>query len=333
MQQPPAGLLRFLWLFSSVGSDASFQAPESLPIFYYQREGVIMQRSSFNIATSIILFSILTVLAQFGAYYFLGPSIGVYCIAALLSLLFSHAFLVRTLSYESCFSYSLLNIFLCAIIIALSYLGNKDSLQAYPSELMIFLILNWIIPLLYCIIRNLTDRSLKYTNFRIFYRNINLVFAVFYIGILILVLFLKNKSLVLYYTDFQSVNLVPFLTLATLIEDYLNGYASLGTIAIYLAQGIALFIPYGFYATLLLRYQSRLLRILVLLILPLLVEILQRVFLLGKGDLDDVILGFLGGIIGAVIYHILNRIYRIFTDEDFLYGRPHRPYSGSSLHF
>ncbi len=292
-----------------------------------------MQRSSISITTLIILFSILTVLAQFGAYYLLGPVFGVYSIAALFSLLFSHVFLDRTLNYESCFSYSLLNIFLCTIIIMLSYFSNAGSILPYHPTLIIIIILNWIIPLLYCIIRNLTDRGFKYTNFNIFYRNINIIFILFYTGLLIVLLFMKNKSFVLYYTDFESVNMVPFLTLATLIEEYLNGYVALGTIAKYLLQEIALFIPYGFYTVLLLRYQSRSLRILVLLILPLMVEILQKVFHLGKGDLDDVILGLLGGLIGAVFYHILNRIYRSFTDEDFLHNRPHYPFSDSSLHF
>ncbi len=293
-----------------------------------------MQRSSINIATLIIVFSILTVLVQFGAYYFFPDSVLlVYALAVLICFLFSHIFLEQTLSYESCFSYSLLNIFLCTIIVLLSYFWSNDSFLTYHPRLIGIIIVNWIIPVLYCIIRNLTDSAFKYGDFNKFYRNMNIVFASFYICILIFWLFLNNKSLVVFYSDFRSINLVPFLALATLIEDFLTGYGTFGGIIRYLVPGIALFIPYGFYAILLLRYQSRILRVLVLFLMPLLVEVLQRVFLLGKADLDDIILGFIGGFIGAIGYHILNRIYRTFTDEDFLYSRHHHSYSGSSLYF
>ncbi|MGB8455119.1 MAG: VanZ family protein [Anaerocolumna sp.] len=292
-----------------------------------------MHRSSINIATLIILFSFLTVLFQFGAYYFLDPVFIVYGIAALFSLIFSHVFLEQTLSYESCFSYTLLNIFLCTIILLLSYFGGNNSLITYHPDLTIFIILNWIIPVLYCVIRNLSDQSLKYNDFNKFYRNINIIFIIFYIGILITLLFFKNKSFVEHYTDFNASNMIPFLTLATLIEDYITGYIASDIIIKYLVQGIVLFIPYGFYAILFLRYQSRLLRLLGLLVLPVLVEILQTIFKLGKTDIDDILLGLLGGFIGAILYHTVNRIYRTFTDEDFLYDRHRSSFINSSLHF
>ncbi len=292
-----------------------------------------MQRSSISNATFIILFSILTVLAQFGVYYFSGTVILNFCIAALVCLLFSHIFLEQTLSYDSCFSYSLLNIFICTVIIMLSYFSNKDSLLPFKPELILFVILNWCIPLLYCIIRNLTDRSSKYSDFKAFYRNINLVFILFYIFLLVILLFLNNIGFVRTYTGAKTANFIPFLTIATLIEDYLNGYIKFGVALPYFLQGILLFLPYGFYAILLLRYKGRLIRLLALLVLPALVELLQQIFHLGRVDVDDIILGLLGGFIGALLYHTLNRIYRIFTDEDFLYERHYYSFSSNSLHF
>lgn len=286
-----------------------------------------MQRSPIRIATFIILFSILTVLVQFGVYYFLGSAILIYSLAAFVCLLFSYIFLEQTLSYESCFSYSLLNIFICAVIILLSYFSSKDSLLPYRPDLILFIILNWFIPLLYCIVRNLTDRSFKYAGFHAFYRNTNIVFILFYMGLLVVLLFLKNRSR----TD--AVNLIPINTIATLIDDYLNGYVTIGEVIKYFLPGIALFLPYGFYTILLLRYRGRLIRFLALLILPVAVEILQQVFLFGKADVDDVLLGLLGGFIGGLLYHLLNRIYRLVTDEDFLCDRPHYSYLGNSLHF
>lgn len=292
-----------------------------------------MQRSSISNATFIILFSILTVLVQFGVYYYSGTIILNFFIAAIVCLLFSHIFLEQTLSYDSCFNYSLLNIFICTVIIMLSFFSNKDSLLPFKPELVLFVILNWGTPLLYCVIRNLNDPSFKYNGFKAFYRNINLVFILFYIILLAIFLFLHNIDFVQTYTSTDTANFIPFLTIATLIEDYLNGYIKFGVVLPYFIQGILLFLPYGFYAILLLRYRSRLIRLLALLVLPVLVEILQQIFRSGRVDADDVILGLLGGFIGALLYHTLNRIYRIFTDEDFLYERHYYSFSSNSLHF
>lgn len=292
-----------------------------------------MQRSSISVTTFVILFSILTVLVQFGAYYYFGPAIPVYCLAALVCFLFLHIFLEQTLSYETCFSYSLLNIFISMVIILLSYFGSKDSLLPYKPDLIPFLVLNWIVPLLYCIIRSLMDSSSKYNDFNTFYRNISIVFILFYIYILFHFLFLNNDAFVHSYTETATANFIPFLKIATLIEDYLNGYVSAGVLGSYLLQGTLLFLPYGFYAILLLRYHGRLIRFLTLLALPVLTEIFQKLFLLGKVDIDDILLGLLGGFIGGICYHILNRIYLLYTDEDFLSEQSHYYFSDNSLHF
>jgi len=281
-----------------------------------------MHRSSTHITTLIILLSILTITIQFSVYYFFGATLVTFGLITLLILLCSHIFLNRSHSYEACFSYSLLNIFVCFIIMFSNFRGEVSFL-IYQHNLLLFIILHWTIPTLYCIIRCLLDKCSKYTNFNLFYRNISIVFLVIYVGVLIYILFLQNGTNILYYTDYHSINLVPFLTLATLIEDHINGYVSVNNITAYLIQGILLFVPYGFYTILLLRYNRLLTRIIALLFLPLLIEVLQRVFLLGKGDIDDIILAMIGSVIGALCYHILNLIFRAVTDDDFLYECSH----------
>jgi glycopeptide antibiotics resistance protein len=134
-------------------------------------------------------------------------------------------------------------------------------------------------------------------------------------------LLLKNEDFVLYYDDLKSLNFVPFLTIATLIEDYLYKYISFGTIMSYLLQEIFLFLPYGFYVILLLHNFSRIVRFFALLLLPVIIELVQKIFLLGKPDIDDIILGLIGGLIGGLCYHLLNRIFLYFTDENFLFER------------
>lgn len=280
-----------------------------------------MHRSANHSATLIIILGILTIMIQFGFYYLLGPSLLTIGIAVLLVLLCSHIILEQSHNFESCFSYSLFNIFLCIIIILLSYMGN-NSILPYQPFLLLSVIFNWLVPLLYCIIRSLMDESEKYSNFNTFYRNISIVFLLIYIGVLIDILFLHNENYIIYDTDWQAINFIPFLTLTTLIDDYMAGNVSLQTIFWYAGHYILLFLPYGFYTMLVMRRISRLVRFISLLLFPVMIEVIQGIFLLGKADIDDVIMGFIGAILGAICYFILNKIYHVFTDEDFLYTRP-----------
>ncbi len=292
-----------------------------------------MQKSSIHITTLTILLSILTVIIQFSSYYFFDASFVTYGLTTLVVLLFTHILLEQFLSYESCFSYTLLNIFICFIIIVLSSFGGEVSILPYKDNLLLFVILNWTIPTLYCIIRCLLDRGPKYSHFNSFFRNVSIIFVLFYVGVLVFKLFIQSESNILYYTDFKSINLIPFLTLATLIEDYIDGYVSLNSIITYLVQNILLFAPYGFYSILMLRHHRRLTRAFALLFLPLLIEVLQRVFLLGKGDIDDIILAMIGGTLGSFVYHLLNSIFYSVTDEDFLFERSPYSFYRNSLHF
>lgn len=292
-----------------------------------------MHRSSISNATLIILFSMLTILIQFGVYYFTGAVILTSIIAVLVCLLCCHILLEQTLSYDTCFSYSLLNIFISTLMISLSYFSETGFLLPFKPELALFVIVNWSVPLLYCIIRSLTDHSSKYSDFKIFYRNINIVFVLFYLFLMVILLFLNNMEFVQTYARDTRINFTPFITIATAIEDYFNEYLKFGVILKYLLQGTLIFLPYGFYITLLLRYRGRIIRLVSFLILPVLVELLQLIFVMGKVDIDDIILGLLGGFMGAFLYHIINRIYLAFTEEDFLYERRSYSFGNHSLYF
>jgi glycopeptide antibiotics resistance protein len=292
-----------------------------------------MQRSSIHIATLIIVLSILTAITQYGAYYFLSKAIIVFGITTVVILLCSHLLLEHTLSYESCFSYALLNIFINFVIILLSYYGNTEGFLPFNPILYLFILINILIPILYCITRYLFDRGPKFSNFLSFYRNISIIFLGIYLGVLIYLLFINNESMVLYYSNFENVNLIPFLTMATLIEDYVDGFVTIGSILNYLLLSTLLFVPFGFYGIMLLRNSNRLIRFMLLILFPVIIEVLQKTFLLGKGDIDDVILGLIGGLVGGLFYHILNSIFRFVKDEDFLNKGSRYSFYRSSLHF
>ena len=292
-----------------------------------------MQRSTLHVTTLIIILSIISVAVQFSLFYFLGISILTFVVSGIFVLICSHIFLEHTLSYESLFSYTLLNTLVCIIVIGLSYFNEGTSFINYHPILLLFVMINLFLPVKYGTLRTLFDHGQKYNNFKSFYYNCNIFSIIIYLAIIINLLFLNNANYVIYYSNFQKINFIPFLTIATLIEDYIGGYMPLTSIVNYLLLGIVIYIPYGFYISLFLRSQRRPLKFLCLFVLPVIIEGLQIILNLGKCDIEDVILGVIGGILGGFVYFLLNSLFLIVTDEDFLYERSRYSFYRNNLHF
>ncbi|MFV0343639.1 MAG: VanZ family protein [Anaerocolumna sp.] len=277
-----------------------------------------MKKNYSHSTTFIILFSIVTVILQFTAYYFVDSFLLALGIGSILCLLCDRILLQLTNNHGACFSYSLLNVLLCSIILLISYLGNTEDLFPFEQKLYLFLFINWFIPLLHSIISDIADTKDRIHGFTMFFRNSSIVFGAFYLIAVIKFLFLQNTNYIIVTSDLNIINLIPFYSLATLIEECLKAQRDVTDIVTYFIQGIIPFIPYGFYIILILHRQGRFIHFLVLLLFPIIIEVLQYVTLLGKADIEDALLGLLGGLIGALMYHGLNTLHNYTKDRDFL---------------
>lgn len=292
-----------------------------------------MRKTSMHITTFVILISILTTLAQFCLYYFADFYSIIFGTSTIVILLFTHILFVKFKGYDSCFSYLLLNTFLWSIIIILSYFGGKDAFLIYQWNLIYFIVLNWGITVLYCLLRSLLDRSSRYTNFNAFFRNCSILFLIYYTGTLIYAFYLSDNIIGYGNNISGTINIIPFISMATIITDYINKAVTLDFTILYFIKGILLFVPYGFYVVLLLRHKNRLLRGAALLILPVILEIVQMFLLNGKPDVDDILLAWIGGFLGGLFYHLINVIFNALTDHDFLAKQYRGFYSNRNLHF
>lgn len=292
-----------------------------------------MQRRSYTAISSLIVFlSIITILVQFASYYFFASAYVFWGIACVISILCTHILLEQTLTYESIFIYSILTLFISLIVTVLTYYANEQSIIPYTAALFGIVAVNWLIPTSHCFVRNMLDYGVRLEGFQAFYRNNSLVFILFYFGIFLYGAF----SAVSYPWDYpmvtESFNYIPFFSVSTLIENHIMGQP-LGDIFIYLLSRILIYIPYGFYAALVLRRQSRVLRLFALLLFPLLIEVLQYFLLPVRCDIDDVIYGLIGGFLGALWFHLMNAIFRAVSGKNFLAKDSDFRYSHSSLHF
>lgn len=149
-----------------------------------------------------------------------------------------------------------------------------------------------------------------------------LLYSVLGIYILILFAFLFLKR-----TEFQSVNLVPFLS----IMNYLNGdMLARAFAANNIIGNIALFIPLGVYITLLNGNKKASVNVCIIALVSVIVEIAQYLFKVGATDIDDVILNTLGGLLGILIFKL---IYKFFKEKSRLAIEILAPTAGTAAIF
>lgn len=298
------------------------------------KAGVHMRRRSYMELSSMIVFlSIISILVQFMAYYFIASPYLVLGISSLIVIICTHILLEQSLNYESCTVYSILLLFISFIITFLTYLGTDTNLLPFTNILFGIIVVNWLIPVIHCFIRNMFDYGSRIENFNSYYRNVSIVFVLFYIGILMYLSFAEGSFTSIYNARSGQHNLTPFWWIATQIEDYINKMIPFSDILTYLLSRILVYVPYGFYAFLLLRNKSKLVRLLILLMLPSIIEVVQYFIIPARSDIDDVIYAFIGGSLGGLWFYITNSIYRAVSGKNFLAKDSSYRYSNSTLHF
>ncbi len=292
----------------------------------------MQRRTNLQVSSLIIMLSIITIILQFGAYYFFEAAFIVWGISCIASIICCHIILQQAASYEAAYCFSLLTIFISLAITLVVYLGDVKIFLPYTSIMPGIVIINWLLPLLHCIIRYVVDYSTRVEDFFIFYRNISIIFLGFYLGLLLYAAFTPNVFDWAYPIQSDSYNLLPFEKLATLIENYLYKQASLGVIISYLLCRMLIFMPYGFYIRLVLFNRTRITRLIVILLLPLLIELVQFLIIPSRCDIDDIVYAAIGAFLGSLSFFLFNCIVRAISGRDFLVNN-NSHYSHSSLHF
>jgi glycopeptide antibiotics resistance protein len=281
----------------------------------------------------IILLSILAILVEFTTYYFFEAFYVVWGVSCLISIICCHILLEQSTSYEACFNFSLLTLFVSLVIIVLTYFGNVSSFLPYTGVMFGVAVINWLIPLLHCFLRYMLDYGTRIDGFNDFYRNTSIIFFTFYLGVILYGSFVPNAFSWTYTVNTDTYNFLPFGVIASQIEEYLYDSVSLNEIVTYLLSRIVIFVPYGFYIALLLRRQTRLPRFFALFLLPFLLEVLQYIFLPELCDIDDLIYAVIGGLIGTLMFFLMNMIFRAVSGKDFLSRDTDYRFVNSPLHF
>ncbi|MHB8127461.1 MAG: VanZ family protein [Mobilitalea sp.] len=251
----------------------------------------------------------------------------------MISLLSCHILLEQTTSYEVCFNFSVLTLFISLVITILTYFSKDLTFLPYSSTMLGIVIINWLIPSIHCFLRYMFEYGTKIDDYTTFYRNTSIVFFLFYLGVLFYGAISNIAFPWAYRALLDTANVIPFQVIATQIEDYLYGLIPLSDISTYLISRSLSFLPYGFYITLVLRRQTRLTRFFALLFLPFVLEVLQYIIIPNRCDIDDIIYAMIGGILGSLSLYLLIVIFHAVSGKEFLEKDANYRFSNSSIHF
>lgn len=99
----------------------------------------------------------------------------------------------------------------------------------------------------------------------------------------------------------RSLNLIPFK--GAMITNGKINFSEM-------IDNILVFCPFGIYIGVLYRHWNFSEKVLAFFSVSLIYEVLQYIFAIGRSDITDVIMNTAGGIVGLVVYSLLNKICR-----------------------
>ena len=242
---------------------------------------------------------------------------GLFFVFAEISLMtFFRTVTVLTVSFTACCAISFFMIFttrsyrlcsafvlgsgICSLILAL-VVFFADMTEGIENNTFYEVAVNWIAPNFCCVLVRLFDRKKRIEGFDRFFRvSSTLFFIIYLLGMLALLFFgSANRGY-----EYRNVNLVPFET----IRLFWNAQTlSLEVKLLNLLGNVLVFVPLGFYLAVWSRKIKVVFGIIILLVVPIVVEILQYVFMVGASDIDDVILNFTGGLLGICLLYTSRR--------------------------
>ena len=275
----------------------------------------------------MVLIGILATILQFVIYYFVGE--GFFGMLLASASVLAGGVLVHFImeEQEELFSYVLIPFIFSGVIgIVFPYISG-DFLP--KSETVFnFCIIAWFLIVLYAMIYTLLNGVSEMETFTRFHKKSTIFFYVVYFGVLFyMVFFMFNDS-----TDTQTtLKLLPLDTFVTYIEQLINGQDIGVEFLLFLQNRFIFFIPFGFLVGLLGKNLFVLIRFAIILVFPIGVEVIRFCVSNGSGDIDNVIFGFLGALLGMFAFLGFNELFCYFVGKNFDGSDINRDYYGRKI--
>jgi len=207
---------------------------------------------------------------------------------------------------------------------AIVYIIQPNQWIKYDFSIIVLILLNWIIPFIYCCLRDLFDRGPRFDDFNLFFHRMSIFFIVVYLLAILKQYFVTPFVPPYDAPGFGAKLFVPFMATAEYIEKAVRAHESLTPIIIYVAEMACFGIPFGYFARVYLKKYSLLLQLMAYFLFPLVLEGIQQVTGIGRCAIDDYVIFLLGSVIGVVIYQIMNSMFVSVATRDFTTDRSHQ---------
>lgn len=282
-----------------------------------------MNKKAVNISSLVILLSLLSFMAEVCVYYFIPYHWISVIFASVVALGISHFCLESSLDYDYSFLHAAFMVISTLAFSIVIYMIQPNPWIHYDFSMVFLVLANWLVPFIYSSLRDLFDRGPRFDGHPTFFRRMSILFILVLLFTIVKEYFLTPIVPPYDEMPFGSHNFVPFMATATYIEDALNSNADLLPLFIYMIKIICIGIPIGFFCRVYFHKLMLFFRLVIYFAIPILLEIIQGVTGLGRGDIDDATMSLFGILIGIIIFHIMNSVYQSASNREFMTSRTH----------
>lgn len=282
---------------------------------------IVMNNRAVNISSLVILLSLVSFIAEACLYYLVNYHWISIVFAVIFSVGLSHFCLESSLNYGYSFLHAAFMVTITFIFSTVIYLIQPNQWIHYDFSMVVLVLVNWLVPFLYSNIRDMLDRGPRFDGFHLFFRRMSILFIVFFLFVLIKQYFLTPITPPYQELPFGAHNFIPMMTTASYIEFALKSHVSLAPLFCYIGEMVAIGIPIGFLVRI---YGARLpfvLRLLIYVGIPVILELLQDRAGRGWGDIDDVTMSLFGILIGVILFYLLNGLSQSVSNREYMMSR------------
>ncbi|MBR1743780.1 MAG: VanZ family protein [Lachnospiraceae bacterium] len=280
-----------------------------------------MGKRSVSISSLIILLALLSFLFEVCLYYFIKEHFVTVLVAIVLSVVLTHYFLEKTMGYDGCFLQGAFVTICSAAFVVVIYLLQPNPWMEYDYWALVLVLANWLVPFIYCFIRDFCDHGPRYDGYLFFFYGMSAVFLMIYALMFIKQQFITPLLPPYEVMKFGAHNFVPFMATGHYFEAALSEGKDVSVMVLYIVQMVAFAVPYGFYVRVFTKEFPVILRILLYLCGPFLVEVVQAVTEIGRGDIDDYAFSIVGLAIGVGIFRLVDHVSYYANKRNFLEDR------------
>lgn len=203
----------------------------------------------------------------------------------------------------------------------------EGKLLPNSSTVLIGSLLAWLIPVVYACLYTWAEGNIAMSQFAGFYKKAAVFFYLVYFGLFIYWFAVYNRIP----ENMVSLQLIPFATFAAYIDGIISDTVPAIRLVQFLAERIVLFLPYGFFIAMVCRKLHSMVRLLLVLFFPVLIELLQYLFKFNSCNADDAIFSFLGALAGMLLFIVFNAMFQKTTGKNYNGSEIDRDYYGRKI--